>query len=92
MAQARPVLSLKHIHVLPKHSRMLINLQFAAPPSYEEWVGGRREIREDGDTEYTRGQLQWAPSYPIYKQLSIDSQTAAAHTPSDPAHADNNRV
>ena len=47
---------------------------FSAPPSYEECSAGKREIREEHDTDYTRGQLQWAPSYPIYKQLSTEHQ------------------
>jgi hypothetical protein len=38
----------------------------AAPPSYEESVFGRVEIRDENDDEHTSGQMGWAPSYPVY--------------------------
>lgn len=36
------------------------------PPSYEESVFGRVEIRDENDDEHTSGQMGWAPSYPVY--------------------------
>nr|KAG5707515.1 hypothetical protein BaRGS_012019 [Batillaria attramentaria] len=43
-----------------------IPMHFAAPPSYEESVFGRVEIRDENDDEHTSGQMGWAPSYPVY--------------------------
>ncbi|KAK2185387.1 hypothetical protein NP493_239g11065 [Ridgeia piscesae] len=45
-----------------------IAVQNTLPPSYEEYIGGRVHIAEDYDTEYTRGQMQWAPSYPMFRR------------------------
>ena len=45
----------------------------AAPPSYEECVQGRVDIREDGDSQYIRGDMSWAPKYPTYRHLSHTS-------------------
>ena len=45
----------------------------AVPPSYEQSFNGKFHIREDHDTDYTRGDMSWAPSYPFYPQLSVDA-------------------
>ena len=37
-----------------------------APPSYAECVTGKVDIREDGDSEYTHGDLNFAPAYTYY--------------------------
>ena len=44
----------------------ILCIAIVAPPTYEECVKGQRHIKDDGDSDYTRGQLQWAPSYPTY--------------------------
>jgi hypothetical protein len=41
------------------------------PPSYEECVSGQVDIREVNDSKYLRGNLTWAPKYPMYRQLSV---------------------
>ncbi|KAL5022520.1 hypothetical protein ScPMuIL_001675 [Solemya velum] len=41
-----------------------------APPSYEECIFGKVQIRDDDDDEHTTGQLAWAPAYPYYSQHS----------------------
>jgi len=44
---------------------------FAALPTYEEcMMMGHVDIREEDDNEYIRGELSWAPKYPMYRQLS----------------------
>jgi len=48
------------------------------PPSYEECTtAGPVDIREEEDNEYIRGELKWAPRYPMYRQLS-EPQGASA--------------
>jgi len=43
---------------------------YAAPLTYEHCsVAGKVNICEKED-EYTRGELQWCPVYPMYRQLS----------------------
>ncbi len=37
-----------------------------APPYYAESADGKKSIREEGDGDYTRGELDWAPLYPCY--------------------------
>ncbi len=37
-----------------------------APPSYAECVSGRVNVRDEDDNEYTRGDLNWAPTYTYY--------------------------
>lgn len=39
------------------------------PPSYEECVQGKVTIKEETDSKYVRGDLNWAPVYPMYRQL-----------------------
>ena len=48
-----------------------------APPCYEECVQGKVHIREEGDSEFTRGKLDWAPAYPYYRWDSIGGATAS---------------
>jgi len=42
---------------------------------------GHVDIREKDDNQKTRGELSWAPKYPMYRQLSYPQ------APSDPAVA-----
>uniref|UniRef100_A0A914WHJ6 Arrestin C-terminal-like domain-containing protein n=1 Tax=Plectus sambesii TaxID=2011161 RepID=A0A914WHJ6_9BILA len=37
------------------------------PPSYEECMFGRVDARNDEDNEHTRGNLAFAPKYPVYR-------------------------
>lgn len=37
------------------------------PPSYEECVHGKVTIREEDDSDHVRGNLNWAPMYPMYR-------------------------
>ncbi|ELU03994.1 hypothetical protein CAPTEDRAFT_159204 [Capitella teleta] len=37
------------------------------PPAYEECVKGRVTISDENDSKYTRGDMQWAPVYPVYQ-------------------------
>lgn len=37
-----------------------------APPSYETCLFGRVNIREDDDTDFTRGAMEFAPMYAFY--------------------------
>ena len=39
---------------------------FAAPPSYAQCVGGTVNVREEDDSEYTQGNMNWAPAYTYY--------------------------
>lgn len=39
---------------------------FAAPPSYNECVFGKSNIKEEDDSEYTQGQMDFAPAYTYY--------------------------
>ena len=39
---------------------------FTAPPSYSECVFGKTNIKDDEDTEYTQGQMNFAPAYTYY--------------------------
>jgi hypothetical protein len=49
---------------------------FVAAPSYEECMSrGRVSIKDDNDSEFVRGNLSWAPMYPIYRQLSQEHPT-----------------
>jgi len=50
-----------------------------APPSYEECVQCRVTLREDGDSEYVRGNKTWAPMYPMYRQLSNPAGSSSWH-------------
>jgi len=36
------------------------------PPSYEECVGGKSNIRDETDNDYTQGDMQFAPRYTYY--------------------------
>ena len=42
----------------------ILCITIVAPPTYKECVKGQRH--DDGDSDYTRGQLQLAPSYATY--------------------------
>ena len=37
-----------------------------APPSYNESVFGRVNVKDDDDDEHTRGNLDYAPAYTYY--------------------------
>jgi len=53
-----------------------------APPSYEECTrAGRVDIREERDNEYIRGELNWCPKYPMYRQLSEPHDATASAPP-----------
>jgi len=39
---------------------------FVAPPSYAECVLGQSEMGDEDDTEHTRGDKHFTPSYPYY--------------------------
>lgn len=44
-----------------------ISIRFvAAPPSYSECVFGKTNIREEDDSEHTRGEMDYAPAYTYY--------------------------
>ncbi len=64
-----------------RKSRYSPLLFFPAPPSYEECVQGKVNINDEGDSEYTQGQLSFAPVYPFYPSL-MNAQPSA---PVDPA-------
>lgn len=42
------------------------------PPSYEECVQGKVTIKEETDSEFVRGDLNWAPVYAMYRQPSAN--------------------
>ncbi|XP_061179230.1 arrestin domain-containing protein 3-like [Saccostrea echinata] len=44
------------------------------PPTYSECVFGKTNIREEGDSEYTRGEMNFAPAYVYYHDLSKQPQ------------------
>ena len=56
----------------------------AAPPSYEECVQGRVQISEEDDSQYTQGQLSYAPVYPYYVSLAGLPPSAPADPPPPP--------
>ncbi|XP_068085936.1 arrestin domain-containing protein 2 [Anabrus simplex] len=37
------------------------------PPSYEECVFGRKDIKENDDSDHTHGEMGFAPRYPMYQ-------------------------
>lgn len=39
---------------------------FSAPPSYNECVFGKVNVKEEDDNEHTRGALDFAPVYTYY--------------------------
>lgn len=52
-------------------------LPFSAPPSYEECFGGRSNIKEETDNDFTKGEMEFAPRYTYYdlsQQPQISSQ------------------
>ena len=61
----------RHARLPAAHHRSL--LSFAVPPSYEECYSGKVHIGDEQDTEFTRGDMRWAPCYPFYRQLSVDA-------------------
>ena len=65
---------------------IVINDDFTAPPSYEECVQGRVNINEEDDSQYTQGQLSYAPVYPYYTSL------AGLPPTSPPAYGEGNAV
>ncbi len=56
----------------------------AAPPSYAEHAFGKVNVRDEGDDQYTRGDLAWAPTYIYYtwdqSRGQPGGQTAASST------------
>ncbi len=64
-----------------------MNCFFSAPPSYEECISGRVNISEENeDTQYTRGELSYAPVYPCYTSLAtgIPTTLPPSYTPGPP--------
>ena len=47
------------------------------PPSYQESVFGKVDMHEEGDTEYTMGNMNWAPTYPYYTWNNPQADAAA---------------
>ena len=44
----------------------MFNPFFPAPPTYAECQFGKVNIKDDEDSEYTRGNLEYAPRYTYY--------------------------
>ncbi|KAJ8302419.1 hypothetical protein KUTeg_018815 [Tegillarca granosa] len=65
-----------------------------APPSYEECVFGKVNVRDENDDEHTSGQMAWAPAYPFYDWSQHSSQTYGGFAPdvARPAPPDYNQI
>lgn len=46
---------------------LIVVESFSAPPSYEECMFGKMDVRSEDDNEYTGGDFEYAPKYPVYR-------------------------
>ena len=46
--------------------RYFVRLYFTAPPYFAESYEGRKQVKEEGQSEYLHGDTEWAPVYPYY--------------------------
>lgn len=57
------------VYRVTSHSQFIIvnnNFFLPAPPSYSECVFGKVNVKDEGDSQYTRGVLEFAPVYTYY--------------------------
>ena len=46
--------------------RYFVRSYFTAPPYFAESYEGRKQVKEEGQSEYLHGDTEWAPVYPYY--------------------------